>query len=157
MFGEGREVVAFLPAITDIHAAGAKAAQGLLLAASFFWNQNEQARSFANRFIAASGQMPDVSHAAAYAAVRHFLRAVVATESLDAGLINQEMRRTPVYFFGRTARLRLDGRLAADLSLLRVKPPSAMVGEWDHYEQVGIIPATDIYRPLNRTGCALGL
>jgi branched-chain amino acid transport system substrate-binding protein len=150
---DDRKIVAFLPAISEIHAAGAAAARGLLLAAPFYWNQNEQSRSFANRFLTATGQMPDSAHAAAYVAVRHYLRAASVTEGLDADLINQEMRRTPVYFFGRSARLRLDGRLAIDLSLLRVKAPEAMHTEWDHYEQIGLISAADIYRPLTLTGC----
>jgi branched-chain amino acid transport system substrate-binding protein len=157
LFDNGRVVVAFLPAITDIHAAGAKAAHGLILASPFYWDQNDQSRSFANRFITATGRMPDAAHAGAYVAVRHYLRAVGVTQGLDAGLINQEMRRTPVYFFGHSARLRLDGRLAADLLLLRVKPPDAMHGEWDHYEQIGTISAAEIYRPLNQTGCPSGL
>jgi branched-chain amino acid transport system substrate-binding protein len=153
LFDEGRSVAAFLPAITDIHAAGAKAAHGLIVALPFYWHQNDQARSFASRFIAVTRQMPDVAHAAAYVAVRHYLRAVVSVDSLDAGPINQEMRRTPVYFFGRQARLRLDGRLAIDLALLRVRPPAAMQGEWDFYEQTGVIPAADLYRPLSQSGC----
>jgi branched-chain amino acid transport system substrate-binding protein len=157
LFETSRRVAAFLPALTDIHAAGAKAAKGLLLVKSFYWNQNEQARSFANRFVTATGQMPDVAHAAAYAAVRHYLRAVVVTESLDASVVNQEMRRTPVYFFGRSARLRMDGRLAAELSLLRVKPAEAMQGDWDHFDPIGIIPAAEVYRPLSQTECKLAL
>jgi branched-chain amino acid transport system substrate-binding protein len=139
------------------HAADGTAAKGLLLAATLYWNQNDQASSFANRFIALTGQMPDAVHAAAYASVRHYLRAVVATDALDDDLMNQEMRRTPVYLFGRSARPRLDGRLAADLTLLRVRAPETMHGEWDHYEPIGVISAADIYRPLNRTGCRLGL
>jgi branched-chain amino acid transport system substrate-binding protein len=156
LFDEGRTVAAFLPAITDIHAAGAKAAHGLIVATSFYWDQNDQARSFANRFIAVTGRMPDAPHAAAYAAVRHYLRAVAVTESLDTVQINQEMRRTPVYFFGRSARLRLDGRMTADLSLLRAKPPETMQGDWDHYESISTIPAAEIFRPFNQTGCSLG-
>jgi branched-chain amino acid transport system substrate-binding protein len=154
--GDRQKVVAFLPAITDIHSAGAAAAQGLLLASSFYWDQNDQARSFANRFLTATGQMPDSAHASAYVAVRHYLRAAAVTDGLDADVINQEMRRTPVYFFGRPARLRLDGRLALDLSLLRAKSPEAMRGEWDHYEQIGVVPAADVFRPVNITGCQLG-
>ena len=156
LFDQNRRIVAFLPAITDIHAAGANAAEGLLLANLFYWNQNDLSRSFSNRFIAATGRMPDAAHAAAYVAVRHYLRAAVVTGGLDGSLINEEMRRAPVYFFGRSARLRLDGRLATDLSLQRVKPAEVMHGPWDHYEQIGIVPYTEIYRPLNRTGCALG-
>jgi branched-chain amino acid transport system substrate-binding protein len=157
LFDEGRTVTAFLPAITDIHAAGATAAHGLLLATPFYWSQNDQTRSFASRFIAVTGQMPDAAHAAAYVAVRHYLRAANITGELDAGMINQEMRRTPVYFFGRPARLRLDGRLAIDLSLLRVKAPEAMRAEWDHYDPAGVVPAADLDRPVNRKGCSLGL
>lgn len=156
LFGDGRSVVAFVPALSDIHAAGANAAQGLLLADLFYWNQNEAAKSFSMRFVNAVGQMPNTAHAAAYVAVRHYLRAVVATETLDAVLVNQEMRRNPVYFFGRAARLRLDGRLTADLSLLRVKAREAMRGAWDHYEQIGVIPAADAYRPIGQTGCRIG-
>ena len=155
LFAEGRSVVAFVPALREIHAAGPAAAKGLRTAATFYWNQNEAARSFASRFVALTGQMPDAAHAAAYAAVRHYLRAVAAVESISAVPVNQEMRRTPVYFFGRPAHLRLDGRLTTDLSLLRVKPPEAMRGEWDHYEQIGVVSAADVYRPLRQTGCRL--
>lgn len=157
LFGDGRTVTAFLPSIIDLHAAPKGAATGLLTAASFYWNQNEQARSFANRFISVTSRMPDAAHAAAYAAVRHYLRAVAVTESLDAAQVNREMRRSPVYFFGRSARLRLDGRLAIDLSLLRVKAPEAMTSEWDFYQETGIAAAADIYPPLNRTGCRIGI
>ncbi len=156
LFADGRSVVAFASTLTDIHAAGAKAAQGLLLADIFYWNQNEAARSFAARFIDLAGQMPNTAHAAAYVAVRHYVRAVVATQSIDTALVNEEMRRNPVYFFGRTAHLRLDGRLTADLSLLRVKAPDTMHGPWDHYEQIGVIPAADVYSPIGQSGCHLG-
>ena len=157
LFGDGRKVVAFLPAIADIHAAGPAAARGLLLASPFYWSQNDQARSFANRFFVATGQMPDAAHATAYVAVRHYLRAVIVSESLDADVINKEMRRSPVYFFGRSGRLRIDGRLYIDLFLLRVKASGTTAQAWDHYEQIGIIPASDIYRSLNQAGCALAL
>lgn len=157
LFGDGRFVCAFLPSIADIHAAGAKAAKGLLIASPFYWDQNEQARLFARRFMAATGQMPGAAHAGAYVAIRHFLRAVVATEGLEAGPIAEEMRRAPAYFFGRSGKLRLDGRLSIDLSLLRAKPPEALKGEWDHFEPVGIIPAADVFRPLSQAGCPLSL
>ncbi len=157
LFADGRFVCAFLPSIADIHAAGAKAAKGLLIASPFYWDQNDQARLFGTRFMAATGQMPNAAHAGAYVAVRHLLRAVVATDGLDAGPIADEMRRTPVYFFARTGKLRLDGRLSIDLSILRAKPPESLKGEWDHFEPVGTIPAADAFRPLAQSGCPLAL
>jgi branched-chain amino acid transport system substrate-binding protein len=155
VFGDNRFVCAFLPSIEAIHAAGAKAARGLTIALPFYWDQNDQSRLFARRFQAVAGQMPNSAHAGAYAATRHFLRAVVATEGLEAGPIADEMRRTPVYFFGRTGKLRLDGRLSIDLSLLRAKAPEAMKGDWDHFDQIGAVPAADVFRPLNQSGCPL--
>jgi branched-chain amino acid transport system substrate-binding protein len=153
--GNERKLVAFLPSIADIHAAGPEAAEGTLLAAPFHWNQNDQSRAFAQRLLADTGRMPDAAHAAAYVAVRHYLRAVAVTGTLDAAAVNKDMRERPAYFFGRSARLRLDGRLAIDLSLLRVKPAAAMQTEWDHYEAVGTIPQAAVYPALAATGCRL--
>jgi branched-chain amino acid transport system substrate-binding protein len=153
LFDDAHRIVAFLPAITGIHAAGAKAAWAVARHA----DQNDEARSFVSRFIAQTSQMPDAAHAAAYVAVRHYLRAVAASEGMDAGLNNKEMRRAPVYFAGQMGRPRLDGRLAADRSLTRAKPPEAMHGEWDYYEAIGVVPAADIYRRLSQFGCPLGM
>jgi hypothetical protein len=72
------------------------------------------------------------------------------------GPIHQEMRHTLVYFFGRFDVWRMDGRLATDLSLPDVKRLEVMQGEWDHYGQIGVIPAPCIRRPLNWTGCTFG-
>jgi branched-chain amino acid transport system substrate-binding protein len=145
LFSTGRSVVAFLPAVTDIHGAGAKAAKGLLLAKSSYCNQNERPRSFANSFVPITIHMTN----AARAAVGHYLRAPVATNGQDAGPINQKMRRAPV----SVSPLRIDGRL----SLVRVKPPEALRDDRDHFEPVALIPAADTYRPLNQTDCKLPL
>lgn len=155
LFADGRQVVALLPSIADIHAAPAGAANGLLMAAAFNWNENEQARLFSDRFFSATGRMPDEAHAAAYVAVRHFLSCVVATGTINAEPVVSEMRAERVYFFGRTGHLRLDGRLAIDLSLLRGKPAEAQRGEWDRFEQIGTISALDLYKPLNQSACKL--
>jgi hypothetical protein len=72
------------------------------------------------------------------------------------GLIHQEMRRTPFRCLGRFVRLRRDGGLAIDLSLPRAKPPEVMQGEWDHYGQIGVIPAHCIDRPVNRMAATFG-
>jgi hypothetical protein len=31
-----------------------------------------------------------------------------------------------------------------------------MPGEWDHYGQIGVIPAADIDRASKQSGCAIG-
>jgi hypothetical protein len=101
--------------------------------------------------------MPDAAHAEAYAVARHYLRAVIAADGLDADPVNQEMRRAPVYFCGRSTRPRLDGGVAAGLASLRVKSPGTMNAVRDHDEQIGVIPASDIYPPLHQTGRPLAV
>jgi branched-chain amino acid transport system substrate-binding protein len=155
LFDDGRKVAAFLVGITDVHGIGLAAAQDLLLPDSFYWNENEPSRSFANRFIAATGRMPGKSHAATYAAILHYLRCVVSADTLDATAIGLEMRRTPVYFFGRTGRLRVDGRLMLDMTLYRTRSPATSQNEWDCYEPVRVIPAVEAYRPAGQGGCSV--
>jgi hypothetical protein len=149
VFGDGRVVAAFLLAIIAVHAASATAARGMNLVGPFYWDQNDQARSFANRFIAAMGWMPDPAHAACVA-VRRYLRAVVAIDDADAAQIsynqinydqinydqinydqinydqinydqiNRQLRRTPGYFFACSARLGLSRLGLSILSLTRL-------------------------------------
>ncbi len=72
----GRQRLAgFLVYITDIHALGLEATQGLALSSSFYWDQNASARAFAARFFTARQAMPTRNQATIYVAVRHFLRA----------------------------------------------------------------------------------
>lgn len=89
--------------------------------------------------------------------MRHCRRAVIARNGPDTDPICQEKRRALVYFFGRPTRLRLGERLAAGLALLRVKLPQTMNAVGDCYEQIGVMPASDIDPPLNQTGCPLAL
>jgi hypothetical protein len=97
VFGDGRIAAALLLAFTAVCPAGATAARGMIPVSPLYWDQNDRARSFANRFIAAMGRMPQAAHAAATVAVRLSLRRVVAIGDADATPINREMGRTPVY------------------------------------------------------------
>ena len=47
LFADGRRIAAFLVSITDVHAIGPAAVQDLLLPDSFYWNENDASRSFA--------------------------------------------------------------------------------------------------------------
>ena len=153
----GRQSVAlFLAYITDIHSPGLETAQGLIVAEGFYWDQNDAARAFGNRFFAATSKMPSKAHAATYAAVTHYLRAVAAAGTDEAVAVNGRMRATAVDFFGRPGRIREDGRVAFDLSLYRVKTPAESRRPWDYYQQVEVVPAARAYRPLGTSGCTVG-
>jgi branched-chain amino acid transport system substrate-binding protein len=145
----GAKLAGFLVYITDIHALGLDVAQGLSFAASFYWDQNDDARAFAKRFMAERKAMPTKNHAMNYASVLHFLKAMAKAGTDDPVAVNKAMRAMPVAYFGRPATLRADGRLLVDLSLYRVKAPGQSKAPWDYYETVGAVPADKAFLPIN--------
>ncbi len=145
----GRQLAGFLVYLTDINAVGLKVAQGMSFGASFYWDQNREARAFAHRFAAMQTAMPTKNQATNYAAALHFLKAVAQAGTTDALAVNRAMRAMPVAFFGRAATLRADGRLLYDLPLWRVKQPAESRGPWDFYAALGTLPAADAFLPMN--------
>lgn len=144
----GAQLAGFLVYLTDIHALGLNVAQGMSFGASYYWDQNEQARAFARRFAAVQSAMPTKNQATNYAATLHFLKAMAQAGTTDPLAVNRAMRAMPVAFFGRKATLRADGRLLYDLPLWRVKRPADSHGPWDYYAPVGTLPAADAFLPM---------
>jgi branched-chain amino acid transport system substrate-binding protein len=152
----GQTIVGMLTFIADVHAMGLKTAQGMYVASEYYWDDDDASRAFARRFSAIEKRMPTKLQAATYAAVRHYLKAVQSAGSDDAKAVNAEMRRLPVDFFGRPARIRADGRVIYDLSLYRVKSPSTSRYPWDYYEKISTIPGDKAFRPEGEGRCNLG-
>ena len=155
LFDKVKAVCAYAGCIKDIHEMGPLEARDLWLVTGFYWNQNERTRSFAHRFRELTGRMPDKPYAATYAAVEHFLRGVELSDTIDGLALNAELHRQPVYFFGSSGRLRVDGTLLLDVGLFRVKPPDQAGEAWDYYKPIRTIPAADVFRPPAGGGCAL--
>ena len=150
----GRPILAaFNVYITDIKSLGLAMAQGLTFGAGFYWDTDGATRAFAGRFLAERKAMPTKTHAAVYAACLHFLRAMQAAGTRDAMAVNRAMRAMPADRFGQQAVVRADGRVLYDLGLFRVKAPGQSKGEWDLYERIGSIPASEAFLPVS-AGCA---
>ncbi len=139
----------FLIYITDVNALGLAAAQGFELSSSFYWDQSDQSRAFAKRFMAEMHRVPSKEQAATYTAVLHYLQAVNQTMSVDAGIVNTSMRQAPVDYFGHAATLRNDGRLMTNITLYKVKSPSESKQPWDYYTPLQTIAAEDAFLPIN--------
>ena len=152
---ERSKICAYAATIAGIHALQGDEARDLRVVTSFHWNANDRARSFSNRFHAASERMPDRSHAATYAAIGHFLRIVETADTLDGAVLNNGLRREPPYFFGASGRFRSDGRLLLEMGLYRVKPLDQVAIPWDYYQPVRAVPAREAFRLLGRSKCAL--
>lgn len=145
----GAQLAGFLVYITDIHALGLAAAQGLSFPASFYWDQSDEFRAFAKRFMTERKAMPTQNQASVYAGVLHFLKAMAQAGTDDAIGVNKAMRTAPVAFFGSPATMRADGRVLYDVTLYRVKRPDESRVPWDYYTAVGTIPASEAFLPLN--------
>ncbi len=139
----------FLIYLTDIHALGLDTVQGLELTSGFYWDQSDESRAFAHRFMAVMHAMPTKEQASVYAAVLHYLQAVKQTGTVEAVAVNKAMRAAPVDYFGHPATLRADGRLLYDVTLYRVKTPAESKQAWDYYAPVQTISAAEAFLPMN--------
>ena len=147
---------ALLTGITDIHALGLPATQGLLFVAAFYWDQNDETRAFAERFRTLHGAMPTMFQASVYGAVMHYLKAIDAAGTDEAGAVMAKMRATPINdFMTKNGSIREDGRVIRDLYLVQVKTPAESHGEWDLAKVIATIPGEKAFRPLPESECPL--
>jgi branched-chain amino acid transport system substrate-binding protein len=63
------------------------------------------------------------------------------------------MRRLPLYFFGKTVRVREDGRVMFDVALYRARKPSDPAAWFDCFEAARALRLPDVYRPGNGQPC----
>jgi branched-chain amino acid transport system substrate-binding protein len=145
-----------LMSITDVHLLGLKTAQGMYLTEGFYWDMNDQTRQWSRRFFEKHRRMPTMSQAGDYSSVMHYLRAVKATNSIDAQKVMAQMKKTPVNdFFAKNGRIRDDGRMVHDMYLFQVKKPSESFGPWDYYKLIATIPADEAFQALSASRCPL--
>ncbi len=157
IIGGDRRLAALFLQITDIDALGLAAAQGLILAEAFYWDQNDSTRAFARRFAQRmGGRMPTEDQAGVYSETLAYLRAAKAADTIEGDKAVAEMRRAPIDdpLFGRVV-VRPDGRATHAMYVFKVKAPAASKGRWDDYELVESIPADEAFRPLADGGCPL--
>jgi branched-chain amino acid transport system substrate-binding protein len=152
----GQKLIALLLEITDVHAIGLKDAQGLIMTDAFYWDRDDEARAFSNRFLEKVGHMPTMIQAGLYSATMHYLKAIDATGTDEAPKVMAQMRATPVNdFFAKNGKIRIDGRMVHDMYLFEVKKPAESKGEWDLYKLIATVPADEAFRPLDKGGCPL--
>jgi branched-chain amino acid transport system substrate-binding protein len=152
----GQKLVALLFQITDAKSLGLEAAQGMLITEAFYWDMNDEARAFANRFMAKAGHMPTMIQAGLYSAVMHYLKAIDATGTDAAKPVIATMKATPINdFFAKNGRIREDGRMVHDMYLMQVKSPADSKAPWDVYQLLATVPGDQAYRPLEEGGCPL--
>lgn len=153
----GQKLIGLVTSITDTYALGLDVAKGLLVTESFYWDRDDDTRAYARRFEKKFGRMPTQSHAVAYSAVTHYLKAAAAANSDDGKTVTAQMKKMPVKdFFAIDGKLREDGRLIPSyIYLLQAKAPSESKEPWDLYTIVEKLPGDEAYRPLSESACPL--
>lgn len=150
IFKGGQQMAGLLVVITDVNALGLKAAQGLLLTTSFYWDMDDRTRAWSKRFFAKIKRMPTMWQAGVYSSIIHYLDAVKATGTDDPLKVAAKMRETPIEdFFARHGRLREDNLMVHDLVLVQVKSPAESKYPWDYYKILAHIPGDQAFGPPN--------
>ncbi|AIB14181.1 ABC transporter permease (plasmid) [Azospirillum argentinense] len=152
----GQSLAGLLLFISDVHALGLQASQGLLLTTGFYWDMDEQTREWTKKFEAKAGRKPTMVQAGVYSAVRHYLKAVEAVGSDDPDKVAAKMRETPVAdMFTKNGKIAANGRMFHDMYLAQVKTPDESKAPWDYYKIVKTIPAEQAFLDPAKSGCAL--
>jgi branched-chain amino acid transport system substrate-binding protein len=137
------------------------AAQGLVLAETFYWAMNDRTRTFTSRVVKATGGViPNASQAACYASVLHYLKTAAAmgaaTAKQSGAATVARMKQMPIDddVIGK-ASIRVDGRVEQMGYLFEVKAPGASTKPWDYYKLLASLPPGEAFRPLAEGGCPL--
>ena len=135
---------------TDIRSLGQEIAQGLQFTTAWFYDLDEEARAWAERFRERTGSMPTQVHAGLYSSTLHYLQAIDAIGNDEAQAVRQQMAATPIDdIFASGGYIREDGRMVHDMY------PEEAVDEDDLFRLVRTIPADEAFRPLDQSDCHL--
>jgi branched-chain amino acid transport system substrate-binding protein len=156
LFSQGQQMAGLLVLITDVHGMGLKAAQGLVLTTSFYWDMDDKTREWSKRFFAKMNKMPTMWHAGIYSAVTHYLNGVKATGTDEPLKVAAQMRSVPIEdFFARHGKLREDGLMVHDLVVVEVKKPEESKYPWDYYKVIETIPGEEAFQPPDPEACQM--
>lgn len=150
--GSKQSLAALAVYLTDMKSLGLEAAKGIYLSEPFYWDLNDQTRTFAKKFSERhGGAMPTAYQAGVYSGVLHYLKAVAALGSdQDGKAIVAKMKELPTedLAFGKGS-VREDGRKMHPMYLFRVKDPKNSKSPWDLYEKAGETPAAEAFKALD--------
>jgi branched-chain amino acid transport system substrate-binding protein len=154
----GQKFAGLLVFISDVNSLGLKAAQGLVLTETFYWDMDDASRAWTKRWQAQMpGKFPTMVHAGVYSGVLHYLKAVAALKSTaDGKTVVAKMKEIPTDdpLFGK-GTIRADGRKIHQAYLFEVKKPEESKYPGDYYKLRATIPANEAFRPMKDDNCPL--
>ena len=151
-----QRLAALLFTLAEVHGLGLQAAQGLVLTEGYYWDMDDRSREFANRFMKATGRMPNMVQASTYSSVMQYLKAVQAAGADDGDAVARKLHEMPVDdFFARGGKVLPNGRMVHDMYLFQVKTPAESKKPWDYFKQLATIPGATAFETFEQSGCQL--
>ena len=149
------KVTGLLAFINDVHSLGLANTEGLQLADSWYWNQDDASRKFAKRFFDKYKRMPSSLQAADYSAATNYLKAVQTAGTTDADKVMTTLKGMKIDDFYHKGQIRSDGRMIHDMYLFEVKSAKESTVPWDYYKLISKVPGDQAFTTLAESKCAL--
>ncbi len=151
----GQKLAGLLMTLAEVHGLGLEAAQGLILTEGFYWDHDDKARAFSERFMKRTGRMPSMIHAGTYSATLSYLKAVKAAGTKDSDAVAAKLKELPVDDAFAQGKVLPNGRMVHDMYLFEVKSPSESKKPWDYYKQLATVPGDKAFFSAKESGCPL--
>ncbi len=149
------KVAGLLVFINDVHSLGLANTEGLQLADSWYWNQDDASRKFAKRFFEKYKRMPSSLQAADYSATMNYLNAVKTAGTTDADKVMATFKGMKINDFYNKGQIRADGRMIHDMYLFQVKSNKESTAPWDYYKTVAKVPGEQAFTTVAESKCSL--
>lgn len=149
------KVAGLLVFINDVHSLGLANTEGLQLADSWYWNQDDASRKFAKRFFDKYKRMPSSLQAADYSAATAYLNAVKTAGTTDSDKVMATLKNTQQNDFYTKGKVRADGRMIHDMYLFQVKGAKESTTPWDYYKLVAKVPGDQAFTTIAESKCSL--
>jgi branched-chain amino acid transport system substrate-binding protein len=154
-FGIGKtmKVAGLLVFINDVHSLGLANTEGLQLADSWYWNQDDASRKFSKRFFDKYKRMPSSLHAADYSATMNYLKAVQTAGTTDSDKVMSTLKGMKIDDFYNKGQIRADGRMIHDMYLYEVKGAKDSSTPWDYYKTIAKVPGEQAFTTVAESKC----
>jgi len=151
----GQKLAGLLMTLSEVHGLGLEAAQGLDLTEGFYWDHDDKARAFSERFFKRTGRMPSMIHAGTYSATLSYLKAVKAAGTKDSEAVVKKLKELPVDDAFAQGKVLENGRMVHDMYLFEVKSPAESKKPWDYYKLIATVPGDKAFFTAKESGCPL--
>jgi branched-chain amino acid transport system substrate-binding protein len=150
------KVAGLLVFINDVNAIGLQNAEGLQVADSWYWNQDDDSRKWAKRFFEKFKRMPSSVQAADYSATMSYLKAVQQAGTTDGEKVMAVLKSMKYNdFYQKNGYVRGDGRMMHDMYLFQVKTPKESTTPWDYYKLVAKVPGEQAFTTPAESKCTM--